>query len=90
MTSLRSTITKANDLSARIGHDFGDYADLIVRKAGEKQREEGLANAASQHRCSRPSDRAPTGLAAPRVDQLSEEHKGREGQPNKRLPTNNE
>ena len=64
------------DLQSRIANAFGDYADLIVRKAGEEQREEGLANAASQHRCSHPSDRAPTRLAAPRFDQLSgEEYK---------------
>ena len=65
-----------SDLQSRIANAFGDYADLIVRKAGEEQRGEGLANAASQHRCSRPSDRAPAGLAAPRFDQLSgEEYK---------------
>ena len=27
------------DLQSRIANAFGDYADLIVRKAGEKQRE---------------------------------------------------
>jgi hypothetical protein len=77
-----------SDAEARRAFAVADYCDLIVRKAGEQQREEGLANAASQHRCSHPSDRAPTGLAALRFDQLSTEHKGREGQPNKRLPTN--
>ena len=65
------TPQQRSDLYARMNADVMDVCDLIVRKAGEEQREEGLANAASQHRCSRPSDRAPTGLAAPRVDQLS-------------------
>jgi hypothetical protein len=75
------------DLPARIAADISDYCDLIVRKAGEKQRGEGLANAASQHRCSRPSDRAPTGLAASRFDQLSKEHR-EPAQPNKRAGSN--
>jgi hypothetical protein len=60
------------DLSSRIANAFGDYADLIVRKAGEKQRNDGLANAASQHRCSHPSDRAPTGNDPGR----NQEHRG--------------
>jgi hypothetical protein len=64
MTSLRSTITKANDLSARIGHDFGDYADLIVRKAGEEQRDEGSGGNSG----SCPAGQAPSGLDASRCD----------------------
>ena len=27
------------DLQSRIGHDIGDVCDLIVRKAGEEQRD---------------------------------------------------
>jgi hypothetical protein len=37
------------DLSARIGHDFGDYADLIVRKAGERQDTGSLARSHASH-----------------------------------------
>jgi hypothetical protein len=59
------------DLQSRIANAFGDYAELIVRKAGEEQKEEGLANAASQHRCSHPSDQAAARLGALRFDQLS-------------------
>jgi hypothetical protein len=70
MTSLRSTITKANDLSARIGHDFGDYADLIVRKAGEKQRSEGLAIAASSTVATREPSRVSPSRPSGRVSTI--------------------
>jgi hypothetical protein len=75
------------DLQSRIAADISDYCDLIVRKAGEKQRNEGLANAASQHRCSHPSDQAAARLGASRFDQLSEEHR-EPAQPNKRAGSN--
>jgi hypothetical protein len=37
------------DLSARIANAFGDYADLIVRKAGEKQRDESSGSLSRSH-----------------------------------------
>jgi hypothetical protein len=53
------------DLQSRIANAFGDYADLIVRKAGEEQREESsgeclrhravAAKPSSQSSLSRPS-----------------------------------
>jgi hypothetical protein len=81
------TPQQRSDLYARMNADVMDVCDLIVRKAGEEQRGEGLANAASQHRCSHPSDRAPTGLAASRFDQLSTENR-EPAQPNKRAGSN--
>jgi hypothetical protein len=63
------------DLQSRIAADISDYCDLIVRKAGEEQNE-GLANAASQHRCSHPSDQAAARLGGPRFDQLSQDNRG--------------
>jgi hypothetical protein len=58
------TPQQRSDLYARMNADFLDVMDLIVRKAGEKQREQSLGGNSG----SCPAGQVPSGLDASRCD----------------------
>jgi hypothetical protein len=50
------------DLQSRIAADISDYCDLIVRKAGEKQRSEGLGSLSRSRASTEPFGLGPPGF----------------------------
>jgi hypothetical protein len=75
------------DLQSRIGHDFGDYADLIVRKAGEEQRQENSGSLSRSHA----SHEARSGLRPSGFDRGCKKVSTRDGEcANNGSPTDND
>jgi hypothetical protein len=63
------------DLQSRIAHDISDYCDLIVRKAGEKQRGESSGECL-RHRAVAASPSSQSSLSRPSgLPSLSQEHR---------------
>jgi hypothetical protein len=74
------------DLQSRIANAFGDYADLIVRKAGEKQRGEGLGGNSGSSSLRSPEP-VPVSALTGNDPGRNQEHR-EPAQPNKRAGSN--
>jgi hypothetical protein len=71
----RNLSQQQSDLYGRMGHDIGDYADLIVRKASQ-----GRANASHRAVAASPSSQSslsrPSGLPSLSQDSSQEKEAG--------------